>query len=171
MEQIKMLEVFGKSGVNKLYKIFGPDNIVYLPKSSLAGIKYDYNNNKLKYIMEKIPFSHTQQFIVTPNKFVDIILNLCSKGYKPTCKFFHTDIDPHDLDSFNVKMQIMRQNPNIETKNALLNELYKLEEEYGTFIEALSFFIDNERITIQANGILFSNSTSLEATDDLFTTH
>ncbi|PFV38975.1 hypothetical protein [Bacillus cereus] len=171
MEQIKMLEVFGKSGLSKLNKIFGPDNIVYLPKSSLAGIKYDYNNNKLQYIMEKIPFSHTQQFIVTPNKFADIILNLCSKGYKPNCKLFHTEIDLHDLKSFNSKMQLMRQKPNSETKNALLDELYKLEKEYGTFIEALSFFIGNERITIQANGILFSNGTPLEITDDLFTTH
>ncbi|MCU5120956.1 hypothetical protein OCB76_08705 [Bacillus cereus] len=171
MEQIKMLEVFNKSGLKKLNKIFGPNNVVYLPKSSLAGVKYDYENNKLQYVMDNIPFSHTQQFIITPNKFADIILNLCSKGYKPNCKLFHSDIEPYDLDSFNTKLQLLRQNPCIETKNALLEELFKLEEEYNTYIESLSFFMNNERVTIQANGILFSNGTFQGITDDVFITH
>ncbi|HFT5902385.1 TPA: hypothetical protein ACGSMF_003511 [Bacillus cereus] len=171
MEQIKIMEIFNKRGLNKLNKIFGPDNIVYLPKSSLAGIKYDYDNNKLQYVMEKIPFSVTQQFIITPNKFADIILNLCKKGYNPNCKFYHTSIDENDLENFRIKLKKIRTEPNQNTKKALLEVLLYLENEYDTFIESITFYSNNERYNIQANGILFSESTSLEITDEIFMTH
>lgn len=171
MEQIKMLEVFSETGLFKLSKIFGSENVVYFPKSSIAGVKYDYTTNKLPAIMRKVPFSHSQQFMITPSRFADIILNLTIKGYRPNYTLNHTDIDKEDLNKLNEKISSVRKIPTKESRDLLLQELFKLEDEYDASIESVSFFNKQNRITIKANGILFAPENSLHITDELLKTH
>ncbi|MCM3620331.1 hypothetical protein M3936_22505 [Sutcliffiella horikoshii] len=166
-QQLKMFKVFNSNGVGDLINIFGDENIVEFERSNIVGIKYDFNNNKLKYIMQRVPFHMTQQLIITSRLFIEIIEKIGSKGYRINYKL-NMDLPKEETNQLNEYIFNISKNHSYDKirlyKNCITEELNRLEEEYDVEFESVGFNSDGQRIVFMNNGILFANQDSfLEA--------
>ncbi|PKF88428.1 hypothetical protein CW306_13775 [Bacillus sp. BA3] len=167
-QQLKMFKTFDKNSLNSLNSIFGEKNIVGFNNSDLVGIKYDFNENKLKNVMQKIPFSLTQQLIITSQHFTKIIENIGSKGFRPNFKL-NMEIPDEELSLLNEYIfKISKPYINKETyKELIFDEFNRLEEEYDAELESVSFTFNNERIVFRNNGIVFADENLFDVAGEL----
>lgn len=167
-QQLKMFKVFNPNSLMSLNNIFGENNIIGFDKSNIVGIKYDYENNHLKCIMKKIPFTLTQQLIITSQHFVDIIGNIGSKGLRSNIglNMEIPDEEMQQLNEYIFKISKPKADKKIY-KELIFDEIIRLEEEYGVEIESVSFTDQNKRILFKNNGIVFADEESLEVAGEV----
>jgi hypothetical protein len=167
-QQLKMFKLFDRSNFKSLCSIFGENNIVGFCDSDIVGIKYDYDRNKLKNVMQKVPFTITQQFIITSQHFVDIIEKIGSKGYRPNLTL-NMDLPLDELEQLNEYIfRISKASSNRENyKKLIYKEINRLEEEYDVELESVSFTIENNRIVFRNNGILFADEKSFDVAGEV----
>ncbi|MCF6409016.1 hypothetical protein [Pseudalkalibacillus salsuginis] len=163
-QQLKMFKLFDQKGFSSLSEIFGENNVVEFKNTDIIGIKYDYEKNKLKHVMKKVPFTLTQQFIMTSLHFVEIIENIGSIGCRPNFTI-NMDLPEEELTQINEYIfKISKPDSDKEIcKKHIFNEINRLEEEYGVEFESVSFTFENHRIVFRNNGIVF-------VAEDLFDT-
>lgn len=162
MNQLKVFTIFDDRGKKEFERIFGEQNIVFFQKSNVIGIRYNYGSDKLKNIMPLVPFSVTQQFMITPEHFINIYLNLKKMGKRA---FIHmTDELPEDEESeFHTLLNSLKEG----NKSEILDRLNHLEEEYNVIPKSISFTHQKNRISLNSNGIIFGDDEAYEITDEL----
>ncbi|MGF2614202.1 hypothetical protein FZC84_16810 [Rossellomorea vietnamensis] len=167
-QQVKLFKLYNQESVKSLSNIFGQDSIVKFNDSNIVGIKYDYDKNKLKNIMQMAPFTLIQQLIITSHHFVNIIEKIGSKGYRPNITL-STEIPEEEMKL--LREYIFRiSRPNINGKKygqLILKEINRLEFEYEVELESVSFTSNNERIVLRNNGIVFANENSFNLAGEL----
>ncbi|WP_336865288.1 hypothetical protein [Peribacillus frigoritolerans] len=163
---LKIMSIYKSSTIKKLTKIFGEDYVFPLPKSKAVGLSYNYDDRELKTVFEKIPFNETQQLYITPSHFLRIIFNLITLGIKPS-------IDTNIELSYEDKQLLERGIYNLyktkdpETLLELQHILEEIEEEQGAYLASVSFFNNNERVSLKANGIIFTDQSTINLTDEI----
>lgn len=157
MNQIKLFKKYDDNLYATLAKKFGKQNVIDFHNARIVGVKYDYEINTLDKVMSKIPFSNTQQILVSPEYFVKIISNLFNKDIKPNLSM---DLDDEELVILD---QIIRS----KNSDELLNLLNRFEEEYDVIPKSISFFLNKGRVVLNYNGVLFYGDENLNFTDEL----
>lgn len=174
---LKLISFYKKSTIKKLIKIFGEDYVFPLPQVKAVGLSYNYEDRKLKTLFKKIPFKETEQFYISPKQFLRIIRNLVYKGIKPHINM-NIELPEEVKESLSRIMHELlseRERAFMEIRdldlkmywNALEDILDYLGEEYGADITSVSYYNGEERISIQANGILFTDMNSISLTDEI----
>jgi hypothetical protein len=160
-QQVKLFKLYDQESVNSLSNIFGQENIVKFSDSNIVGIKYDYDKNKLKNIMQRAPFTLIQQLIITSHHFVKIIEKIGSKGYRPNITL-SMEIPEDEIKQLSEYVyRISKPNFNKDIYGQLiLEEINRLESEYEVELESVSFTSNNERIVLRNNGIVFADEDS-----------
>lgn len=166
--QLKMFKLFDSEGIKSLSNIFGEKNIVGFSDSNIVGIKYDFDKNKLQYVMQKIPFTLTQQLIITSQLFIEIIENISSRGYRPYLQF-NMELPEEELSQLKgYVFRISKPNVNKElNKQLIFDEINRIEDEYGAEIESVSFNFDNHRVVFRNNGILFADEDVFDVAGEM----
>ncbi|MGW9164930.1 hypothetical protein ACWGPZ_26770 [Priestia megaterium] len=169
-----MINIYKKSTMKKLIKIFGKDYVFQFPMSKVVGLSYNYEDRKLKTVFENIPFNETQQLYITPTQFVKIIVNLSSLGLRTHVET-NIEIPEEDKSSLNRLIHNLRRDATlgIKSNDKIINDinikLEELKEEYGASISSISYFNGKDHISLKANGILFTDQNSIELTDKILT--
>ena len=168
--QVKLFHVFNHSVIDDLIRIFGQENVVQFANPNIVGIKYDYSTNKLSTIMSKIPFDEVQQFILTPSTLLELVRVASVFGFRPTISLDVELDDEEEKQLLEQAVSQLKQSPD-NGLNILKKELTKLEEDYNAMPNAVVFRVNNERVTIQSNGILFASDNTLNAADNVLSYH
>lgn len=167
-QQLKLFKIFNPNSLGALNRILGENNIVGFKDPNFIGIKYDFDNNKLKYIMQNIPFTLTQQLIITSQHFVDIIEKIGSRGYRVNYTL-NMELPEEELSQLNEYIFRISRFPD-ETdkcKKEIFNEIIRLEDEYEVEFESVSFNTGGHRVVFRNNGILFANEDSFDIVGEL----
>jgi fructose-1,6-bisphosphatase len=167
-QQLKMFKVFNTDGLMSLNEIFGNKNIVEFKQSNIVGIRYDYEKNKLKYIMQNVPFTLTQQLIITSQHFVDIIEKIGSKGLRSNIRL-NMELPDGEIESLKEYM-FKISHPKADKRlyrDLIFQEITRLEDEFGVEIESVSFTAQNNRVLFKNNGIVFADEDSLEVAGEI----
>ncbi|WP_169865205.1 hypothetical protein [Sutcliffiella halmapala] len=167
-QQLKMFKIFNTESLMSLNNIFGPNNIVGFDKTNIVGIKYDYENNQLKYIMQKVPFTLTQQLIITSQHFVDMIEKIGSKGFRSNIDLNMElpDDEIKQLNEYIFRISKAQTDKKLY-KELIYDEIIRLEDEFGAEIESVSFTVQNKRIKFKNNGIVFADEDSFEVAGEV----
>jgi len=163
---LKILSIYKNSTVQKLIRIFGEDCVYPFPKSKAVGLSYNYADKKLNTVFEKIPFNETQQLYITQYHFVRIIYNLVNLGIRPTIDT-SIELSFEDKQVLDRALYSLYKTKDTEMLLKLQHTLEQFEEEYGASLASISFFYKNERISLKANGILFTDQNSISLTDEI----
>lgn len=146
--------------LTRLYDAFGQQNIVSIEENKIA-IKYDYEKNDYKFIVEKMNEFPVTQNIVTASKF----LKLLRESVKTTILIDDIKLlDVFDKENETLKEYINKANYSKQNKfeylNQLLEELRWLNYSEGIDIKSMSFRVKSStkpiyiRFTLYDSGIL-----------------
>lgn len=169
--QVKLFQVFNRSVIDNLIRTFGQEKIVRFTDSNIVGINYDYSSNKLSKIMDQIPYGEVQQYIITSSSLLDLIRKASVQGLRPAI-YLDVDLgDEEEQETLDNAVSELKRSPSEMNFNILKEEISRLEEQYHVFLTAISFYVNNERVRIQSNGILLASDSTLNVADEMLSCH
>ena len=165
---LKILSYYKKSTMKKLIKIFGSDSVFLFPNSKVVGLSYNHQDRKLRSVFEKIPFKETQQLYITPPHFIKIIFNLVTLGIRPNLEI-STELPDDVKQDFDRIIHYLYRQKDLYALEQLEQKLDEIEEEYGASLVSISYVNNQKRNSLRANGILFTDPTSIDLIDQILT--